>query len=182
VTWVDFAAVNQTTPLWIKMPAVMVRKCVRVAGLRATYPEAFGGLYVAGERPDDVETGEETEVSAPPVMEKPALPAPRPAEVLTFSTEREKVPVQRADGAGDSARPMQEEREPGSDDDEPDRFENEANAIVFACESVSTPEAFAELAARGKRLLAGSESRKRAAAALERAHKRMNATPAQGAA
>lgn len=79
VVWVDLSAVEQTTPLWKKMPATMVRKCARVAALRTAYPEAFGGLYVREEMP--AEEFEDAPVSASPVgqtrpvLERAALPA-----------------------------------------------------------------------------------------------------------
>jgi phage recombination protein Bet len=193
VRWLDFASRAQPTPLWGKDPAGMILKCSRVATLRTAYPEALGGLYVAGERPDDVDTGEDAETPAAVTREKPALPAPAPCEELTFSTAREKAPIPRmtleeAQNAPPGSFPRGEAiitdlppREPGSDDGDADAAENEALAIVCECETVAALDAYKVLAERGGRLPKGSEAKKRAVAALRRAHARLNPVP-QGAA
>lgn len=173
VVWVDFAAVNQPTPLWGKMPAVMARKCARVAALRTAYPEAFGGLYVAGERPDDIDMGEE-EVPATVTREKPALPEPAPRETLTFSTAQERVPVQ-AEAA--RAEPVAE-RVPGSDDDEPDALERESAAIVEAARTATTQEQLKALKARAVALPKDSPEFKSAAKALTEAFGRISRSAA----
>lgn len=53
VVWLDFGGYVQQTPLWAKIPTTMIEKCARVAALRKAYPEAFGGLYVREEMPQD---------------------------------------------------------------------------------------------------------------------------------
>ena len=181
VVWVDFSEYVQKNgkgnamAMWAKMPQTMIRKVARVAALRTAYPEAFGGLYVAGERPDDVDTGEENEAPAPVTREKPALPSPAPRETLEVSKPAEKVPVAR--GTEDAQ--TEPVREPGSDDGA-DEVDNESLAIVHACEKATNLEEHKALAERAKRLPKGSEARKRASDALQRAHKRLN--PTQGAA
>jgi phage recombination protein Bet len=173
VVWVDFAEMaqknskNESVALWSSKPMVMIRKCARVAALRTAYPEEFGGLYVAGERPDDVDTGEE-EMAAPPV-ERPALPPPAPRETLEVSPVKEKVPAEIDGSAGFAMM-----REPGSDD-VPDDAENESLSIVHACESVQDMDAYRALAQRGMRLPDGTEAKRRASTALRRAHKRLTA-------
>jgi phage recombination protein Bet len=167
VLWLDFAAYAQSTPQWGKMPATMIEKCARAAALRKGYPSHFGGLYVAGERPDDVDTGEE-DVAAPPI-ERPSLPPPAPRETLEVSPVKEKVPAEIDGSAGFAMM-----RELGSDD-VPDDAENASLSIVHACESVQDLEAYRALAQRGMALPDGSEAKRRASNALRRAHKRLTA-------
>jgi phage recombination protein Bet len=174
VVWVDFAAVNQPTPLWGKMPAVMCRKCARVAALRTAYPEAFGGMYVAGERPDDVDTGEDVEVPAAVTREKPALPEPAPRETLTFSTAREKAPVCMETAHAEPTT----ERVPGSDDDEPDALERESAAIAAAAGTATTQEQLKALKARAVALPKESPEFKTAARALTEAFGRISRSAA----
>jgi phage recombination protein Bet len=191
VVWLDFAAYSQATPLWGKMPATMIEKCARAGGLRKAYPSQFGGMYVAGERPDDVDTGEEVESSAPVTLEKPALPPPAPRETLETSA-KEAVRLSREGDHDKAAEVLNRElrrgieeaqteaaREPGSDDGADD-VDNEALAIVRECEAVASMEGYRALAKRGAQLPMGTEARKRATVALQRAHKRLS--PAQGAA
>lgn len=60
VVWLDFSGYVQQTPLWSKIPTTMIEKCARVAALRKSYPEAFGGLYVREEMPaEEYGPGEE---------------------------------------------------------------------------------------------------------------------------
>jgi phage recombination protein Bet len=70
VVWVDFQGYVQQTQLWSKIPNTMIEKCARVAALRKAYPEAFGGLYIAEEMP------EETKAASEPKAPKKALPTP----------------------------------------------------------------------------------------------------------
>jgi hypothetical protein len=177
VVWLDFAAYNQPTPLWGKMPATMIEKCSRAAGLRKAYPSQFGGWYVAGERPDDIETGEEVEESATTTREKPALPPPRPADVLTFTTAREKVPAKPAEVDGSAGfRMMQEEppREPGSDDGEPEPSDEEVcQQVEERCREAKTLDGLRALAATIKRWPVGNEYRTRAGKAYQDAQSRL---------
>lgn len=170
VVWVDFVAVNQPTPLWGKMPARMCCKAARVAALRTAYPEAFGGMYVAGERPDDIDNGEDVETPAPVTREKPALPEPAPRETLTFSTEREKAPVRVAEAETQPAA----SREPGSDDGEPDALERESAAIVEAASAARTQTELAVLKPRAMALPRESPEYKAAAKALTEAFGRIS--------
>lgn len=172
VVWVDFAASVQPTPLWGRMPAVMVRKCARVAALRTAYPTAFGGLYVAGERPDDVETGEEAEASAP-VLSKPALPEPKPAEVLHFSTAREKVEARVGDR---ECIVVETTREPGEDDVPEPSDEERCQGLEEAARQAQTLAALTPLKSVADAFSGRSpEHRKRAVAALRAAHDRIKA-------
>lgn len=68
VVWVDFSGYVQQTPLWSKIPNTMIEKCARVAALRKAYPEAFGGLYIAEEMPEETKPTPEAKASkkAPP--------------------------------------------------------------------------------------------------------------------
>lgn len=168
VVWVDFAAANQPTPLWGKMPAVMVRKCARVAALRTAYPAAFGGLYVAGERPDDMETGEDVEVSAPVTREKPALPSPAPRETLTFSTEREKVEARVGER---ECVTVEASREPGADDVDP--IEAECAAICKAAQAAISQADLDALKPRALALPKDCREKKLASAALTEAWTRI---------
>jgi phage recombination protein Bet len=92
VVWVDFAGVVQQTPLWGKMPGTMVRKCARVAALRTAYPEAFGGLYVREELPEE---DDDTDVS-PPVRER-ALPTKSASTEATEVAQAGLTQAQRAE-------------------------------------------------------------------------------------
>lgn len=180
LVWVDFDAAKQDSPLWAKMPAVMVRKAARVAALRTAYPEAFGGMYVAGERPDDVEAEDEPTA---PTMSKPAMPATTATREATSTLERapEKVPVvmfggavaPKADVVDAETVPNPPAREPGSDDGDEDPIASECEAIVYAAQSV-TLDGYAALAKRAAALPNGSDERKRAAKALREAHTRIS--------
>jgi phage recombination protein Bet len=63
VVWLTLAGYIQESPLWRKMPATMIEKCARVAALRKAYPSAFGGMYIAEEKPE-----EDTETEVRPVV------------------------------------------------------------------------------------------------------------------
>lgn len=76
VVWLDFSGYVQQTPLWAKIPTTMIEKCARVAALRKAYPEAFGGLYVREEMPQDEFIPVEPEPSASP---RAAAQVPPPA-------------------------------------------------------------------------------------------------------
>lgn len=76
VVWVDFQGYVQQTPLWSKIPNTMIEKCARVAALRKAYPEAFGGLYIAEEMPEETKAAPESKArKAPPLPpeDPPAL-------------------------------------------------------------------------------------------------------------
>jgi phage recombination protein Bet len=76
LVWVDFQGYVQQTPLWSKIPNTMIEKCARVAALRKAYPEAFGGLYIAEEMP------EETKAAPEPKARKAPPPPPEDAPAL----------------------------------------------------------------------------------------------------
>jgi phage recombination protein Bet len=78
VVWLDFSGYVQQTPLWSKIPTTMIEKCARVAALRKAYPEAFGGLYVREEMPEE----EADEDYAGPVQQ-PSARAAMPARTAT---------------------------------------------------------------------------------------------------
>jgi phage recombination protein Bet len=76
LVWVDFQGYVQQTPLWSKIPTTMIEKCARVAALRKAYPEAFGGLYIAEEMPEEkpaAETKTAKKTPPPPPEDPPAL-------------------------------------------------------------------------------------------------------------
>jgi phage recombination protein Bet len=79
LVWVDFQGYVQQTPLWSKIPTTMIEKCARVAALRKAYPEAFGGLYIAEEMPEEKPA---TETRA---AKKPPLPPPEDPPALAES-------------------------------------------------------------------------------------------------
>jgi phage recombination protein Bet len=175
VVWVDFSEYVQKNgkgnamAMWAKMPQTMIRKVARVAALRTAYPETFGGLYVAGERPDDVDTSEDAETPAPVTREKPALPPPAPRETLEVSKPAEKVPVAR--GTEDAQ--TEPAREPGSDDGV-DEMEREVTAIAEAAARAETQADLAALKPRAMALPKGSPEYKRCAAALTEAFGRIS--------
>ena len=179
VIWVDFAGYVQQSPLWAKMPATMIEKVARVGALRKAYPEAFGGLYVAGERPDDVDTGEDE--PAAPTLSKPAMPATTATReaAQTLEKEPERVPVvmfggaaaPKADVVDAETVPATPPREPGSDDGDegPELWET----WVAELETVTTRDAFKTYADRAKPLPAGSDGRKAMSKALKSADERL---------
>lgn len=77
VVWVDFQGYVQQTPLWSKIPATMIEKCARVSALRKAYPEAFGGLYIAEEMPEETKPSPEAKTGKrappPPPEDPPSL-------------------------------------------------------------------------------------------------------------
>jgi hypothetical protein len=95
----------QKTPLWSTIPAVMIRKCARVAALRTAYPEAFGGLYIHGERTEDTEDVEGVlERPGAPNFSSPVLPQETLTRLSTPQLEvvPEKEPVPAGESGGES--------------------------------------------------------------------------------
>lgn len=91
VEWVDFAAVVQPgSSFWSKDPAGMTEKCAIARGLRRAYPRMFTGVYIRGERQDDVESED-----APPPVEASAHPIPRVVrpELPQETATRQSAPV-----------------------------------------------------------------------------------------
>lgn len=166
LVWVDFDAAKQDSPLWGKMPAVMVRKAARVAALRTAYPESFGGLYVAGERPDDVDGEEEATVA--PGLSKPVMPSTTATREVVPTLQRaepEKAPV--TDVVDAETVPV---REPGSDDgDEPEPWE----AWVDEVKQVATREDFKRYAEKAKNLPEKTPGRIAMSKALKEADARL---------
>jgi phage recombination protein Bet len=162
VVWLDYAAYSQTTPLWAKMPATMIEKCARAAALRKTYPSQFGGMYVAGERPDDVDTSEETE--APAVVERPALPPPAPRETLDMSPQPEKVSLREWTPSEDAHADLP-----------PDPMEVDMQDIERRAEAAQAVTDLAPLKDRALRFADGTPERKRLNKALTAAWKRVSA-------
>lgn len=176
IVWVDFSGYVQQSPLWAKMPSTMIEKVARVGALRKAYPEAFGGLYVAGERPDDVENGEDE--PAAPALSKPAMPATtatrEAAPTLERAPERVAADVVDAETVPAKATDMPT-REPGQDDgEEEDPIAKEGAAVVAQAKEVTTTVGYAELARRAEKLPKGSPERKQASDALKVAHARIN--------
>lgn len=187
IVWVDFAAYVQKSPLWASKPAVMACKVAEVTALRAAYPEAFGGLYVAGERPDDVaqESEEETviEGSAYPFVRHghPELPQTSattqatPALEDLFGSAREPVPVPvaQAESAPAPAAPIAVDAGP-DEDLQAQAIISEAQVVVArAIDLGRTPDALAQaqadlaaLAGRARKLRNGGPARKLAGEAM----------------
>lgn len=179
LVWVDLAAYVGQGPLWTTKPAVMICKVAEATALRKAYPEAFGGLYIAGERPDDQEQEAPTvESSAHPIpkvssMELPAETATREATPeLEFHGAPEKVSVL-------DAPPTPVVAEPESP--EPDAIIAEAQAV--AAEAIDAgrtgpalaraSESLSGLASRARKLAAGSAARRRVGEALEQIRKQL---------
>ena len=176
LVWVDLTAAQQDSPLWAKMPAVMVRKAARVAALRTAYPEAFGGLYVSGERPDDVENEEEAATPLP--LSKPVLPTPSIQPTLETARGLETVPVFDgmrvvAEGHVIEAEEVPS-REPGADDGDADPMAAECAAIVREADTVNTQEGYAALAKRAAAFAAGTQERRECSKALKAANARIS--------
>lgn len=93
VVWVDFQGYVQQTPLWSKIPNTMIEKCARVAALRKAYPEAFGGLYIAEEMPEEKPAAESkaAKKALPPPPEDPPSPAESSVIDARFRAASEQV-------------------------------------------------------------------------------------------
>lgn len=142
---------------WKKYPDAMLRARCKAALARDVFPDLMAGLYDPDELGADV-----VPVPAEVPVERPALSPPASRETLETSPVQEKVPVQRERGAEEA-----KVEEPSDD------VENEALAIVHECESVATPEGFAALVTRGRKIPEGTDARRRVAAALKRANQRL---------
>ena len=168
VVWVDFSAYAQTSPLWSSKPAVMICKVAEATALRKAYPEAFGGLYIAGERQDDGAQEEElpeAPASAHPIPRIQSLPEQTATRLETptldvpLTPEAVPVPVQAAPTEASTAT-MELAAE---------SIINEANTVAAAAiEAGRTPEALkraradmASLGAKAKKLPKGSAGRER---------------------
>lgn len=190
LVWVDLSAAQQSSPLWAKMPATMVEKAARVSALRKAYPEAFGGLYIAGERPDDVDR-EDEEAQSAPSLSKPVVPAP---SIPAVSATREATPTltmardtvdaevvqpkpASVDGsAGFRLLQQDAQREPGSDDgdgqgDEPKGWE----VWVHEVPHVQTRADYLRYAREADKLDKGTEGRKAMSKVLKEADARLKA-------
>lgn len=65
IVWLDLGGYVQGTSTWGKIPATMVEKCARVAGLRKAYPASFGNCYIAEEMRDESEGASEEPKALP---------------------------------------------------------------------------------------------------------------------
>jgi len=65
----NFEAYKNSTPLWNKMPALMLSKCSESLALRRAFPQELSGLYTEDEYPED--TVKQEQKALPP--EQPVL-------------------------------------------------------------------------------------------------------------
>lgn len=180
LVWADFAAFVQKSPLWKEKPAVMICKVAEAMALRKSYPEAFGGLYIAGERSDDSET-DTTDEPTPHEDDSPiARVVKRVINELPYETAtRQSTPVLE----------MVPEKEPvtiaASVEHVADETELAADAIIAEAEAVVTAAIesgrsesslkqarsdLSALGARARKLPKGTPARARVGTALEMIH------------
>lgn len=176
LVWVDFAAFVQNSPLWKGKPAVMICKVAEATALRKAYPEAFGGLYIAGERPDDGQAEEpEAEASPVPRLTRPVLPEETATRLSTPTLERapEAVlvgAVQAGDGGTPEAATTLDESALNADS-----ICSEAASVVETAKAAAGDEAaqararadLEALAVRARKLPKDTAARNRAAKALQ---------------
>lgn len=81
-----FSEYAQGSPMWQKLPHVMLAKCAEARALRRAFPQQLGGIYAKEEmgRSEDVEEAEVTQADAAPAPPK-ALP-PHPAVAMAQAT------------------------------------------------------------------------------------------------
>lgn len=182
IVWLDLAAMmpSDKSPLWAKMPAVMIRKCARVAALRTAYPEAFGGLYIAGERPEDSEDPEGLldGAATPGFTPPPTLPV-RSASSESAPTLEEHPPEAR-ELAYEPVGTNGDENTPKSASNIPERPSTGiplADSILSRAEEVKTEAARIALCEEARELPRG-EARRKVADALEKAKARLFAEKA----
>lgn len=107
LVWLDFSGYVQQTPLWAKIPTTMIEKCARVAALRKAYPEAFGGLYIREEMPQEEFAAVEPEPQPQPRNVRGSsepMAAPPRGDMAETVAERE-AKMQALDAAAAAARP-----------------------------------------------------------------------------
>jgi phage recombination protein Bet len=74
---------GQTTEMWRTKAATMIVKCARAAALRLAYPNAFGGIYIREEMPE-----ESAQPAAAPAPKTKAPPAPAPATASAVHVDK----------------------------------------------------------------------------------------------